>query len=108
MVFAYIGRQSHHEGQGSGLAQTLGTAAPFALGWLVSAPLLGALSRPALTDYRAGLRSVLRAWPAALLIALVIRSVLEGHWPPLSFVAVAFVFNLLTLATWRVVVAATA
>ena len=43
VIFAAVGRASHHEASGLGaFLSVLQTAAPFAIGWFVVAPFLGA------------------------------------------------------------------
>ena len=45
-VFATLGRDTHHEATGfDAIGQTLWTALPFALGWFLVAPWLGAFRR---------------------------------------------------------------
>lgn len=106
LAFAFIGRWSHHELNTGGLWGTLGTAVPFLLGWAVCAPLLGAYAPVAFRTYRSALVRVLVAWPAALVVGLVIRSVVQHEIPAFAFMLVALLFNLLTLSIWRTLVVA--
>ncbi|MEI7772719.1 MAG: DUF3054 domain-containing protein, partial [Chloroflexales bacterium] len=63
MVFAAIGRGSHGEAAGLGaIGEVAQTAAPFVIGWLVTAPWVGAF-RPASTDAPAKmLRTTALSW----------------------------------------------
>lgn len=103
LAFAFIGRWSHHELSGGGLWATLGTAAPFLLGWAAVAPPLGVYGPAHLRTRRAALTRVIVAWPLALVVALLIRSIVDLELPAAAFVLVALLFNLLTLSLWRVV-----
>jgi Protein of unknown function (DUF3054) len=104
IAFAVIGRWSHHELSVGGLWRTLGTAAPFLVGWGVTAPSLGAYEPRAFRTYGSALSRLLAVWPIALIVALIIRSVVEREIPAFAFILVALLFNLLTLSLWRVVV----
>jgi hypothetical protein len=104
IAFAVIGRWSHHELSVGGLWTTLGTAAPFLVGWGVTAPLLGAYEPGAFRTYGSAFSRLLAIWPIALIVALVIRSVVDQEIPAFAFILVALLFNLLTLSIWRAVV----
>lgn len=107
LAFAVIGRWSHHELSGTGMWSTLGTAAPFMAGWIVTAPLMGAYTPRQLRTYGSAVVHVLKIWPVALLLALAIRSIIDREIPAISFVLVALLFNLLTLSVWRSLVVRT-
>jgi hypothetical protein len=79
------------------------TIAPFLIGWVVAAPLLGAYAPGAAESAKAAVPLALRSWVLADVVALAIRAVLEsgGRLPPLSFVAVSLGSGLLGLALWR-------
>ncbi len=103
LVFAGVGRQSH--GEASGLAavgQIAVTAFPFALGWLLVAPFLGAFRRSRTQDVRAMLRTTELSWLCAWPVALMLRWALSAdHKVPLSFAIVILVANALFLGIWR-------
>ncbi len=104
LIFAIIGRQSHGEPVGPGaLLQTILTAAPFALGWFIVAPFVGAFrpgleARPRAMAIRTSLAWVL-AWP----VGLFLRWLFSGFtdFPPLSFALITLLFNLVVLLIWR-------
>lgn len=102
MAFAAIGRRSHDEASGVAAAlAVLGTAAPFAAGWLIAAWPLGAFRGHRTATAGAMLRTTLIAWTAALPVAAAIRAVALWHVSPWTFYVVAYLFSLLMLCAWR-------
>jgi len=102
LVFAAIGRGSHGEPIGpAAFGEVLYTAAPFLVGWLISAPLLGGFSPEATNTPLKMLRATAISWCAALALGAVVRAMMVGHFSPLSFYAVTFVVALLILCGWR-------
>lgn len=102
LVFAAVGRRSH--GEAAGLAAALEvarTAAPFILGWLATAPWLGAYSPRATATPARMLQVTALAWPAALLVGALLRALLIGRLSPPSFYVVTFLAALLLLGGWR-------
>jgi Protein of unknown function (DUF3054) len=102
VLFAVLGRGSH--GQATGLAaigETLRTAAPFVVGWLATAPLLGALNPQTARGLAPMLRATALTWPAALLVGAIIRAAIIGRFSPPSFYVVTFLVGLLLLGLWR-------
>jgi len=79
------------------------TIAPFLIGWVVAAPLLGAYSPGAAESTKAAVPLALRSWLLGDIVALGIRTGLNpaSGLPPLSFVAVSLGSGLLGLALWR-------
>src|SRR6266436_6102665 len=104
LIFAIIGRQSHGEPVGpTALLQILRTAAPFALGWFLVAPFVGAYRRGLETQPRAMALRTTIAWILSWPVALFLRWLLSGFtdFPPLSFALITLVFNLVVLLVWR-------
>jgi hypothetical protein len=102
LIFAGVGRQSHHEASGLGaLGQIAQTAVPFALGWLLVAPLAGAFRRGTTATAPAMLRRTGLAWLAAWPVTLVLRWVFTGMRPALSFALVILLANAVFLGLWR-------
>jgi hypothetical protein len=102
LVFAGVGRGSHNEATGlSALAQVAATAFPFALGWFIMAPFVGAYRRAKTATPRAMLGRTELAWLASWPAALLLRWAFTGKVPPLSFALVTLVANALFLAIWR-------
>lgn len=103
VLFAVIGRASHSEAAGlSAIVEVAKTAAPFALGWFVVAPWLGAFSPAVATEPRQIVGRVALAWLLALPLGLVGRALLIGRGSPLSFAVVTFLVALAMLLIWRV------
>ena len=102
MLFAAIGRASHSEAAGfSAIAEVAQTAAPFALGWFVVSPWLGAFNAEVTVQPRRMLGRTALAWLLALLIGLIVRALIIGRGSPLSFAIVTFITALIMLLCWR-------
>ena len=102
LVFAAVGRQTHHEASGlAAFAQVALTAAPFALGWFVVSPWLGAFRRGKTGTPLAMLRTTLIAWLASWPAALVLRWGFAAQMPQVSFAVVILVANAVFLSVWR-------
>jgi hypothetical protein len=105
LVFAGLGRSQHGEASGlSAVGQIAGTAVPFALGWYLVAPWLGAYRRRLTTGVRSMLRRTELAWVCAWPVAMVLRLVFVDHKVPsgiLSFALVVLLSNALFLGLWR-------
>ncbi|SEA10143.1 Protein of unknown function [Haloplanus vescus] len=80
------------------------TIAPFLVGWILAAPLLGAYSPGAAESSKAAVPLALRSWLLADAIALGIRATPLVHGGvQLTFVAVSLGVGLVGLAVWRTV-----
>lgn len=102
MVFAAIGRGSHGEAAGlAAIGEVARTAAPFAIGWLMTAPWVGAFT-PAATDSPLKmLRATALSWCAAIVVGALLRALFIGRFSPFSFYVVTFIAALLLLGVWR-------
>lgn len=99
LLFAAIGRRSHSETDT--LVQTALTALPFAAGWFIVAPWIGAFRRNIDVQPRTmSLRTAL-AWLAAWPVGLLFRGIAEQKVPPLSFAIVTLISNMILLEVWR-------
>jgi hypothetical protein len=103
LVFAGVGRQSHGEASGlAALGQIAITAFPFALGWYLVAPFVGAYRRSRTDGPRAMLMrtelSWVCAWPATLLLRWIFSA---DHRVPVSFAVVILLANAVFLGLWR-------
>lgn len=108
-VFATLGRETHNEATGLGaIGQTLWTALPFALGWFLVAPWLGAFRRAGSERPLQMLARTEIAWLAAWPVALLLRWAFtpDHHTPPLAFATVALLANAVILGGWRTAFAA--
>jgi Protein of unknown function (DUF3054) len=102
LVFATIGRSSHAEAAGlNAIPQIIETAAPFLLGWVIAAPLLGAYRVQATSTPKTMLIRTLLAWLVAWPIGLGLRALIRQSDIPLSFALVTFVAVLVILGLWR-------
>lgn len=111
LIFATIGRNSHGEASGfAAIPQIFLTALPFAAGWFIVAPFVGAYRRELSDQPKAmGMRTALAwllSWPVGLLFRWFFVDRLKN--PPTtagefaSFATVTFIFNMLVLLVWRV------
>jgi hypothetical protein len=100
IIFAIIGMRSHKESLT--IPSVLQVAAPFAIGWFLVSPFVGAFRRritnqPGKMSLRTAL-SWLLAWPLGLLL----RGLIDREVPPLSFAIVTLITNTIFLQLWRV------
>ena len=102
LIFSAIGRRSHGEASGlDAFSQIVLTAAPFALGWFLVSPFVGAFRRGLEIRPRAMATRTALAWVAAWPVGLLIRGLIEQKIPPLSFALVTLITNMVFLLLWR-------
>ncbi len=103
LVFAGAGRNTHGEASGLGaLGQVALTALPFALGWFLVSPWVGAYRRAATAGVRRMLTRTELAWLASYPAALILRVILApDHQMPITFAIVILLANALVLGVWR-------
>ncbi len=100
IVFAFIGMRSHKESLT--LSAVLITAAPFAIGWFLVSPFVGAFRRSVTSQVgKMSLRTVL-AWLAAWPVGLLLRGITRQEIPPVTFALITLVTNAIFLQIWRV------
>jgi hypothetical protein len=103
LVFAALGRNTH--GEASGLAtipQIILTALPFATGWFLVSPFVGAFRREVVAQPRAMVIRTALAWLLSWPVAMLLRGIFVDHGvPPLSFAIVVLLFNMAILLVWR-------
>lgn len=102
LLFAAIGRTAHHEG--GAVVGTVEVALPFLIGWFAAAWAQGAYRVEAFSDVATSFTLTTRTWLAGGIIGLIIRSVVERHLAPFTFVLIALGFNLVLLCAWRTAV----
>lgn len=105
-IFAGTGRSQHGEASGLGaLGQTLVTAAPFALGWFLVSPWVGAYRRKLTDSVPRMLGRTELAWLAAYPVAVILRLIFvrDGITPAqlIAFAMVILLANALFLGVWR-------
>ena len=103
LIFAAIGRGSHGEATGiAAIPQVIVTALPFAAGWFLVSPFMGAFRRDVAAQPRTMAIHVALAWVPSWLVAMVLRGIFVDHGvPPVSFALVVLLFNLAILLAWR-------
>jgi len=100
VIFTIIGMRSHKESLT--LPSVLLTAAPFAIGWFVVSPFIGAFQRNVTRSVsKMSLRTVL-SWLIAWPIGLILRGIINQEIPPVSFAIVTLITNAVFLQLWRV------
>lgn len=103
LIFAALGRNTHGETSGfAAIPQIIVTALPFAAGWFLVSPFVGAFRRKIMAQPRAMATRTALAWLLAWPVAMLLRGFFVDHRiPPLSFAAVVLLFNMLLLLVWR-------
>lgn len=100
IIFAAIGMRSHKEPLT--LPSVLITAAPFAIGWFLVSPFVGAFRRNVTSQVgKMSLRTAL-AWLAAWPVGLLLRAITRQEVPPVTFALITLVTNAIFLQIWRV------
>jgi Protein of unknown function (DUF3054) len=100
VIFAVIGMRSHKVSLT--VPSVLQTAAPFAIGWFLVSPFVGAFRRKIISQpSKMSLRTAL-GWLIAWPIGLLLRGIVEHEIPPLSFAIVTLITNTIFLQLWRV------
>ena len=98
-MFVAIGRRSHSEPVSVGEIATV--AAPFAIGWLATAPWLKLFRPEVAANPKAALTRTALAWTLAAPIGLALRTFAWGREFKLPFAITTFLFNLVILLLWR-------
>jgi hypothetical protein len=103
LIFAALGRNTHREASGfAAIPQIIITALPFAAGWFLVSPLVGAFRYKILTQPRAMVMRTALAWLLAWPVAMLLRGIFVDHGiPPISFAIVVLLFNMVLLLIWR-------
>jgi hypothetical protein len=103
LIFASVGRQSHGEASGrAAIGQVIEVAFPFALGWFLVAPFVGAFRRARTSSPRAMLARTELSWLCAWPVTLLLRWILStDHRVPVSFAIVILIANAVFLGIWR-------
>ena len=105
LIFAAIGRRSHE--QSSAVLGVAITAIPFAAGWFLVSPFIGAYKRILMANPgKMALRTFL-AWLASWPVAMALRVIFVDHGnialkSLISFSIVTLISNTILLLVWRV------
>lgn len=107
LIFAAVGRRSHGEAASiSSFLQVAGTAAPFALGWFIIAPFIGAYRRRQTTGIGNMAQRTALSWLAAWPVAILFRGIaVDRAVPPWTFILISLISNMVFLEAWRVLFA---
>lgn len=103
LIFTGVGRNTHGEASGlAALGQVALTALPFALGWFLVSPWVGAYRRAATDTARRMLTRTELAWLATYPAALILRVLIApDHSMPITFAIVILLANAIFLGIWR-------
>ncbi len=103
LVFAAIGRSSHGEAAGlTAIPQIALTAAPFAAGWFIVAPFVGAYRRELTAQPRKMAIRTILSWVLSWPVAMALRGIFVDHAvPPVSFAIITLIVNTFILLIWR-------
>jgi hypothetical protein len=109
LIFAAIGRRSHNEAAGlSAIGQIVLTALPFAAGWFIVSPFVGAfkhniVGQPKKMAARTAI-SWLASWPLGMLLRIGSEGISGNGWyiPQWTFFLVTLITNMIFLQVWRV------
>lgn len=100
LIFAIVGRISHGEVLS---LETLGTALPFWIGWYTAAGLLGGYGKSACGEFGVlpATGTAVKCWAAGTPISLILRGILKGYIPPLSFALITTAVTGVIMVGWR-------
>jgi hypothetical protein len=106
LIFAALGRNQHRESSGfTAILQIILTALPFAAGWFLVSPFVGAFRNKILAQPGAMVMRTALAWLLAWPVAILLRGIFVDHGIPplqlLQFAIVVLLFNMLLLLIWR-------
>ncbi len=108
LAFAAIGRGTHNEPTGlAAVPEIILTAAPFAVGWFIVAPFVGAYRSDIVNEPAAMAKRTILAWALSWPIALALRWFFVDRSRGTSasafftFALVTFLFVLVILLIWR-------
>ncbi len=106
LIFSAIGRSNHGEPVGlDSLLQIALTAAPFAIGWFLVSPFVGAFRRGLETQPRAMAIRTALAWVVAWPVGLLLRIIFVDHGVLtvgfVTFAIITLVVNMVFLLVWR-------
>jgi hypothetical protein len=100
LTFAFIGVTSHREAVSP--LRIVMIAAPFALGWFIVAPLLGAFTHKKTATVHNMALTTLLAWLPAFILGITFRGLTGDHKvPPPSFIIITLISNTILLMLWR-------
>jgi hypothetical protein len=106
IIFALIGKSSHSSDGSVDLVGVVFTAFPFVTAWLATSPITGIYSPDERGDgtnmATSTVIKVAKGWAVAIPLGIMLRVLIKGYAPPLSFVVVTLITTLVILAVTRV------
>ena len=107
--FAAVGKASHSADGSLDLAAVAATAFPFVASWFLTSPLTGVydIAVPSVTNEDTNLvkdtfLQTVKGWALAVPLGCVLRGIIKGYIPPISFVIVTLIATLVILTTARI------
>ncbi|HNP85786.1 MAG TPA: DUF3054 domain-containing protein [Kouleothrix sp.] len=101
-IVTAIGLLNHGELTGFGrIGEVITIATPFAVGWFLVAPFLGAFKPDVITQPRRMLARSALSWLLALPIGLLLWSFVRHKTVQPAFAVVTFITNMIVLLGWR-------
>ncbi|OYR59158.1 DUF3054 domain-containing protein [Halorubrum halodurans] len=103
MAFLTVGTLSHTSTDflASNPTYLLGVWAPFLIGWVLLAPLVGAYSAGAAETAKSSVPLVVRSWVPAAAVGFALRAFVFRGGAALAFVVVILVTGAVALGGWR-------
>ena len=103
LIFAALGSGSHGEATGlAAIPHIILVALPFAIGWFLVSPFVGAFRRDVLARPRAMAIRTALAWLLSWPVAMLLRGIFVDHRiPPYTFAIIVLLSNLVLLLVWR-------
>jgi len=103
LIFAALGSGSHGEATGlAAIPHIILVALPFAIGWFLVSPFVGAFRRDVLARPRAMAIRTALAWLLSWPVTMVLRGIFVDHGiPPYTFALIVLIFNMAILLIWR-------
>mmetsp|Transcript_2029 Transcript_2029/g.4595 ORF Transcript_2029/g.4595 Transcript_2029/m.4595 type:complete len:234 (-) Transcript_2029:350-1051(-) len=106
IVFAAVGKSSHSPDGSLDVAAVMVTAFPFIASWIVTSPLTGVYSPDERGEevnlVRSTVVKVGKGWALAVPLGIVLRGVIKGYIPPVSFMVVTLISTLVILGGARI------
>lgn len=101
LIFFVMGKREHH--MEITLSSVLSSAYPFLIAWLIIGFIFGVFNPERYRTWRSFIIKTLSAWVIAGLLGMTLRSLILWKQIDLQFTVVVIVFNLVTIAIWRLI-----
>jgi hypothetical protein len=101
LIFFVMGKREHN--MEISLGSVLTSAYPFLIAWLVIGFIFGVFNPERYRTWMGFIIKTLSAWVIAGLLGMTLRSLILWKQIDLQFTVVVIVFNLVTIAIWRLI-----